>query len=41
MNGTRQLVCADNVDLIGGNINITKKNTEVLLETSTNVRKLA
>jgi hypothetical protein len=38
LNGTHQLlVCADNVDLLGDNINTTKKNTETLIDTSKEV----
>jgi hypothetical protein len=37
VNGTHQLVCADNVNLLGINTRIINKTTETLLDTSKRV----
>jgi hypothetical protein len=38
LNGTHQLLlCADGVDLFGGNVNTTNKITEALIDTSEEV----
>jgi hypothetical protein len=38
LNGTHKLlVCTDDVNLLGGNIDIMKKNTETLIDTSEEV----